>query len=147
MTQSTRKPRCDSITGQIAIHQNLDKGLPAPAMDKAAKPFFDSLVLSKAHHEWTPAQLNLAAQVAADSVVINRMRKLIAKDGDVIANSRGELVPHPAHKLLDMAIKRVGSNMRLLQLGAIKDVRDLLPGRRAEDEARKLIGDDESLLA
>ncbi|MBU3635805.1 hypothetical protein ICN35_10060 [Polynucleobacter sp. es-GGE-1] len=147
MTQSNKKTMCNSIDGQIAIFQNLDKGLPTPAMDKAAKPFFDALVLSKAHQEWTPAQLNLAAQVAADSVVINRMRKLIAKDGDVIPNHRGDLNPHPAHKLLDMAIKRVGSNMRLLQLGAIAEIRTLMPARRAEEEARKLIGDDESLLA
>lgn len=149
MTTNNRKPRSDSITAQVQAFSNAQKTIPTPPLPREAKKFFDALILSKSHDEWTPAQVSIAAEVATDQALMGRMRQQIATAGDVVADARGNLALHPAHKIMDMAAKRISSGMRMLQLGAIKDSRDLIQGRRLEEDARRLIesSGEDSLLA
>jgi hypothetical protein len=150
MTLSTKKRQpCSSIAGQINTFQNAQKSHNAPKMERSAKKFFDAMVISKAHDEWSPAQLSLAAEAAADMALLERMRKQVLQDGDLTTGKGGEMIMHPGHKIIDAAVKRVAMNMRMLQLGAVKEARDLMPGRRAENAAREILnhGDEESLLA
>lgn len=138
MTNNKKQP-VHTTAGMITTFQNAQKSHPTPKMERAAKKFFDALIISKAHDEWSPAQIALAAEAAADMALLERMRKQVLQDGDLTTTKNGELIFHPGHKIIDAAVKRVAMAMRMLQLGAVKESRDLMPGRRAENAAREIL--------
>lgn len=69
---------------------------------------------TKSATQWTPSDLEVAAQLAACRADIERLRRELAGEGDMIENNINK-----KHVLLDMFFKRQVALARILQVDAV----------------------------
>lgn len=69
---------------------------------------------TKAATQWTPSDLEVAAQLAACRADIERLRRELAVEGDIVENAINK-----KHVLLDMFFKRQVALSRILQVDAL----------------------------
>ena len=144
----SRKIRSDSNTTAGAM---LRAGLPEPPdhIDLPAEtmPFWWSVVGAKAADSWTPPDLELAAELARTKADLERLRREIAEEGDII---EGKISPR--RKLEESLVTRAIRLTRALQVHALATVGrsgDQRQRNQAARDARDVADgiDDDDLIA
>ena len=79
--------------------------------------FWDGIILSRAHDEWTKADLVVAAQLARTQADIEKQQQLLDCEGAVIDNARGTPVMNPRVSVLEGLARREMALMRTLRMG------------------------------
>jgi hypothetical protein len=149
-----RKQRSDSSTSAVKAMVNAAKTHAVPkhcALRPADMAFWDGILLSRAHDEWSPADLVVAAQLARTQADIEAQSKHLDAEGTVLENARGTPVMNPRVTVLEQLARREMALMRTLRMGgkAAGDARDSSASRKLETQSRKLRDElaDDPLLA
>lgn len=115
------------------------------------RPFWDSILRTRARDEWLPADLVVAAQLARCQRDIEAESLALESEGSVVENQRGTQVMNPRHSVLQQLAQREMALMRCLSMsGTVRgDKRDLHKARQIQaqaERAREQLA-DEDLLA
>ena len=146
--------KSDTTADAIDLHSALSQGdiqPPVPLAD-AVLPYWKSIISAKDRRSWTPADLEMAAELARTKHRIERLSLELETEPDVIENDRGTLVIHPKHRLLDTLVKRSLSLSRTLQIHALATQGRSADQRTRNDAARSAADtldgiDDDALIA
>lgn len=112
-----RRPRKDSTHEKAAQIQKALAGIEPPAhidLPDDARPFWATIIDARA--EWTDSDLAFAAELAICQNDIQRHRRRLQEEGDIIKNDRGTRVVNPRHTLLETMTRRAVALSRLLQV-------------------------------
>lgn len=111
-----RNRRSDSAAAAVQAARNARAGeLKPPAhvsLSVAARKFWPRIVANRARDRWNELDLTNAAELARMFADIERLRAIIAAQGDILPNGK----PHPAHKLLESTGRRAISLSRVLHV-------------------------------
>lgn|GEM_PF-283997 len=114
-TVKARNRRSDSAVAAVqAIKNALASELQPPAhvsLSVAARKFWPRIIANRARDRWNELDLTNAAELARMFADIERLRAIIAAEGDIV---RGK--PHPAHKLLESTGRRAIALSRVLHV-------------------------------
>ncbi|OXE36918.1 MAG: TerS protein [Phenylobacterium zucineum] len=152
---ATRKTRTDSASGAVKAMINAAKPTHvAPVhckMREKDAPFWAGVILSRAHDEWTQADLVVAAQLARTQADLEDQQELLDSEGTVVENARGTQIMNPRVTVLEGLARREMALMRTLRMGGkpAGDARDMGNTRKLEAQSRKLREEleDDPLLA
>ena len=102
-------------TDTVSEHGNLMRSAPPPPPDHVhvpadAMPAWWAIVRAKAPDAWTPADLAMAAELARTFADLERLRREVREEGDVL-----KAKVNPKHKLADTLTGRAIRLTRLLQ--------------------------------
>lgn len=150
-----RKKRSDSEAAAISAMLNAAKAPHAVPAHTRLRPgddaFWQGILLSRAHDEWTPADLVVAAQLARTQADIERQQESLDAEGTVLENARGTPVMNPRVTVLEGLARREMALMRSLRMGGkpAGDARDTANARKVERQSRALRDEleDDPLLA
>ena len=145
----SRKNRSDSNTTQGVM---MRAGLPVPPehvhVPEAARPFWQSIMAAKAVDAWTPADLELAAELARTKADLERLRREIREEGDIVDGKVSA-----RRKLEESLVARSIRLTRSLQVHALATVGrsgDQRQRNQAARDARDVadgLGDDDLIAA
>ena len=145
----SRKIRSDSNT---TAGEMMRDGLPEPPehirLPDEARPFWWSVVGAKSPDAWTPADLELAAELARTKADLERLRREIREEGDIVDGKVS-----PKRKLEETLVARSIRLSRTLQVHAIATVGrsgDQRQRNQAARDARDVadgLGDDDLIAA
>lgn len=137
-----RNRRSDSATAAVKAAQNaaMDSHEPPAHVDfpDSALPYWQNIMRARARDRWLPIDLDNAAELAMTQCDMARLRAVLRIEGDVMENGK----PHPAHKLLDSAVRRAIALSRLLHVhpeateGRSRDAGNALQNERKAAEAQ-----------
>jgi len=117
-----KRQRSDSITAAARAAANAAAApLEPPAhvnLREGDRPFWDSLVSTRARDAWTAPDLELAAGLARCKADIERLQREIDAEGDVLENAKGTPVINPRHTLLETLSRRAVAVSRMLHVHA-----------------------------
>lgn len=114
-----RRGRKDSTHEKSAIVRQAIEGIEPPAhidLPDDARPFWAAIIDARA--EWTDSDLALAAELAICQYDMQRHRRRLQEEGDIIKNDRGTKIVNPRHNLLETMSRRAVALSRLLQVHA-----------------------------
>lgn len=98
-------------------------GFPSPPAEVQLReeemPFWDMVVRARLPQQWVDFDLIHAANLARCLCDIEIQRGILAGEGDMVENARGDAVVNPRHKLIEQLSKRSLSLTRVLQLHAV----------------------------
>lgn len=113
-----RNKRSDSVAAAVNAAKNAAAGeLKPPAhvvLSPEALKFWPRIIANRARDRWNDLDLTNAAELARMFADIERLRAMIAQDGDFTATGK----PHPAHKLLQETGRRAVALSRMIQVHA-----------------------------
>ena len=112
---------CDSVGFAVDTAKDLAKELPQPPqhLDDAAMQYWPVIVRAKRLSAWTDVDLALAASLARDLALIDRLAAELEAEGHTLTDGKGKKYAHPAANLLDQATRRTVTTSRALQIHAI----------------------------
>lgn len=116
------------------------------------RPFWSSIMASRARDEWSKTDFVVAAQLARCQADIETESVALDIEGSVVENFRGTMVMNPRHSVLEQLARRELALMRTLCLTGVASrpaKEDLLKARKAERTAAGVRNEieDEDLLA
>jgi hypothetical protein len=138
------------------------KGLPQPPTHAPIRPkdvpFWEAIVSTRLHDDWSEAQLGLASQLARLQSDIIEWRAELVRQGPILYTGRGANIrpsTNPLVAVIDLAARQQLALMRVLGLTKTKTnkqegARKMLSVAReanAKIQARKAAGSAEGLLA
>jgi hypothetical protein len=141
---TTKKNRADSATSAVKAMVDASKDLiQVPAhvtLREGDHPFWTGVLCARARDEWTDTDLVVAAQLARCQRDIESQQVWLDEEGAVIPNDRGTMVMNPRVSVMEQLARREMALMRTLQMGGrvAGDARDKAPGRKIEQQSRKL---------
>lgn len=107
-----KKSPSNTVRSQVQAFADARSKIAAPAgLSKAAQPFFEAITATRTFSEWSPSDIDIAAQLAEDKALLVALRAELAKKG---WTSGGKVAP--AAILLNQVHARVLATSRLLQL-------------------------------
>ena len=151
-----RKQPVNSVAAALKAAVNAAKPLPEPPknvrMRPEDRPFWESIMASRAHDEWLPADLVIAAQLARCQADIERESSILDTEGPVVENQRGTPIANPRHSVLETLSRRQLAMMKTLAMhAAVKrvDTKPIAAERLAEAKARNVATEvtEDELLA
>ncbi|MGL4638116.1 MAG: hypothetical protein ACRCVX_00050 [Shewanella sp.] len=117
-----RKPPISTVKGQVAMAAAVQAAphepLPHTPLRPVDRPYWDIIIKSRAHNEWSEIDLVLAHQLAQTQAEINSERALMSQEGAVVEGVMGKLVANPRSMIIDRAVKSEIALMRILQIHA-----------------------------
>jgi hypothetical protein len=155
MPKGKRNQRVDSITGEKLLMST-----PAPKVPEhihltdEALIVWEAIVDARAYMTWTRIDLEHAANLASCLADIERLRREIREEGDIIENQKGTPIINPRHSLLEILSRRAVALSRLLHVHAEATVGESREQRKRNDyheqaQAKKdhVLNDDDGLIA
>lgn len=113
----TRRQRSDSSKAAVQATQNAALGpLQPPAhvtLPDAAVPFWKAIMLNRPRDRWNDADLAMAAVMARDQAMVERLQSELLTEDDVIDGK-----VNPKHALVEKLARRVVSLARALHVHA-----------------------------
>jgi len=116
---TNRRPRTDSITGQVQAMQGAAKLHRPPAylsMREEDLPHWDALMRTRATASWTPVDLCLAVVLCRTLADIEKLQTELNNEGYLVTNRLGSALINKKFHLVETLTKRVVAYTRLLQL-------------------------------
>ncbi len=116
------------------------------------RPFWSSIMSSRARDEWSKNDFIVAAQLARCQADIETESEIVDSEGSVVTNARGTQVMNPRHSVLEQLARRELALMRALAMTASsagKDKDKLEKSRQLQRKSENLRDEleDDSLLA
>lgn len=114
------------------------------------KPFWSSIMASRAREEWSKNDLIVAAQLARCQADIETESEIVDIEGSVVENARGTQIMNPRHSVLEQMARRELALMRALAMTsstAGKNKEDLEKARKIERTSALIREESEDLLA
>jgi len=116
------------------------------------RPFWSSIMSSRARDEWSKNDFIVAAQLARCQADIETESEKVDTEGSVVTNARGTQVMNPRHSVLEQLARRELALMRALAMTASsagKDKDKLEKSRQLQRKSENLRDEleDDSLLA
>lgn len=114
------------------------------------KPFWSSIMSSRAREEWSKNDLIVAAQLARCQADIETESEIVDIEGSVVENARGTQIMNPRHSVLEQMARRELALMRALAMTsstAGKNKEDLEKARKIERTSALIREESEDLLA
>lgn len=129
---------------QAKSFADVQRKIAAPRdLSKAALPFWEGIIGTRAPGEWQPADVPVAAQLAEDQALLVTLRSRLEKEGWTTPSGKARAEA----TLLNVVHQRVLSACRLLQLHPRgrtgQQSRDVVARRRAAQEAASTLEDFE----
>lgn len=115
-----KRQRIDSVAGAVATAAGLVKEVMPPAhivLDKCDWPYWNSVVSEFAKSEWTPHQLEIAAQLSKAMADLETERNALRLEGYVL-EMNGKAIANPRHGVARDLTNSVMSLRRNLSLHA-----------------------------
>lgn len=116
------------------------------------RPFWSSIMASRARDEWSKNDFIVAAQLARCQADIETESEIVDIEGSVVENARGTQIMNPRHSVLEQLARRELALMRALAMTASsagKDKDKLEKSRQLQRKSSDLRNEleDDSLLA
>ena len=114
------------------------------------RPFWSSIMSSRAREEWSKNDLIVAAQLARCQADIETESEIVDIEGSVVENARGTQIMNPRHSVLEQMARRELALMRALAMTsstAGKNKEDLEKARKIERTSALIREESEDLLA
>lgn len=116
MKAKPRNRRSDSAAAAVEAARNAALPPLAPPahvyFPADARKFWPDIIANRARDRWNDLDLTSAVELARMYADTERLRKLIAKEGDIRKDGK----PHPAHKLLEATGRRAVALARMLHV-------------------------------
>ena len=147
-----RKLRSDSVGTEVEMARAKEP-LPPAHIDipVSAIPAWRAIVRAREYKSWTDVDLEHAANLAVCLDDLERLRREVRIEGDIIENLRGTKIVNPKHSLLETLSRRSVALSRLLHVHAQATVGDSDEQSKRNNKQRKLkealAQDDDSLIA
>lgn len=108
-----KQPPSNTTSSRVVAFSNAKSKLAVPrGLSKEALPFWQSIAATRAPDEWSPADIDIAAQLAEDHALLVALRAEL--DGDGWLTEDGKV--SGAAILLNVVHSRVLATSRLLQI-------------------------------
>ena len=147
MKTTPRNRRSDSAAAALKAAKNADAETLKPPghvhLPAEARKFWPEILANRPRDRWNALDLTNAVELARMYADMERLRKLISKEGDLVKGK-----PHPAHKLLEATGRRAVSLARMLHLhpeateGRARDAGNTLKGEQQARAAKRDHADD-----
>jgi hypothetical protein len=136
----SKKPKIDSIAGQIAIAQALAKEMVLPVeLTVSQRKIFDDIIAARAATSWSNTDIGLACNLAQLQDLFNTSIVELIAEGSVYEGHNGRPTENPKHKTTMQLQSTINSLIRVLGISASQTGKAGKPAEaanRASDKAR-----------
>ena len=139
-----RKPRVDSVQGQLAVYQAVSTHVEAPVpLNDAQLVIFKAIIQARAATSWSEHDLLLACKLAKMEAHWDMLFDQVTDEGPTQINERGTKTANPVHTAMMQTASTIQSLTRTLGISASqtgKTGQDAKAANEASDKAREALG-------
>lgn len=139
-----RKPRVDSVQGQLAVYHAVSAHVEPPVpLNEDQLVIFEDIVQARAATSWSRHDLRLACNLAKLEAYWNNLFDEVLEEGSTQVNDRGTQIANPKHAAMNQTQSQIQSLTRTLGLSASqtgKSGKDAKAANEASDKAREALG-------
>jgi hypothetical protein len=114
-----KKHRIDTVHAEGEMFR-AEKPMPPEHihLPDEAIPTWDAIVRARDYTSWTAVDLEHAANLSCCLADLERLRREVRKEGDIIENARGTPIMNPKHTLIETLSRRSVALSRMLHVHA-----------------------------